>query len=389
VNPGDRSLFPNLGWRAYLNHAAIGPLAAPTQARARDVLTLQATQGVGGILEMLDAADDARAAFGNLIGSAKADIGLTRNTSDGVTAVAMCHPYTPGQTVVVLRGEFPTNTTPWQRAAALHGLDLHWLDVDAFADDSGDGLIQLEEVLRKKNVAIVAVSAVQFQTGLRMPVVQMAELAHRHGAAIFVDAIQAAGAVPFSVKDADLDYLVAGGQKWLMGPIGTGLIYARRDRWRQLRPHLASWMSHTDPLIFLFEPGQLRYDRDFQGSPALLEGGSQNLAGHAALATATWLAVELTPAAIFDHVQRYHDALEPGLQELGFTSRRATELARRSCILSLLPPEGHHAGPLVSALAERGVSVSSPDGHLRFSPSWPNPLDEVDHVLAAVREVLT
>jgi cysteine desulfurase/selenocysteine lyase len=388
VNPGDRSLFPDLGWRAYLNHAAIGPLAAPTLAAVHAANTAQARQGVGAIGELYGAADRTRAALGRLVRSAKIDLALTRNTSDGVVAVALCHPWEAGQTIVLLRGEFPTNVTPWQRAAELHGLQLAWIDVEAFRGATGDGLGRLEETLRTQRVGMVAVSAVQFQTGLRMPLRAITDLAHAHGAAVCVDAIQALGSVPLSVKDGEIDYLASGGQKWLMGPVGTGLLYARRDRWQQLRPHLASWLSHVHPLTFLSEPDELRYDRPFQGAPALIEGGGLQLSSLAGLGVAAELAVEVGVEQTFEHLQRYHDALEPGLQDLGFTSRRAELAEQRSGILSLLPPPGRHVAVLVSALAERGVSVASPDGHLRFSPSWPNPLEEAEQVLAAVREVL-
>ena len=54
MKPGNRSLFPRLGWRAYLNHAAIGPLATPTRAAVDAALDLQAVQGVGGFGELIE-----------------------------------------------------------------------------------------------------------------------------------------------------------------------------------------------------------------------------------------------------------------------------------------------------------------------------------------------
>lgn len=386
---GDRSAFPELTWRAYLNHAAIGPLAAPTTAAIVAGLHAQACTGVGAIGPLYGAAQRTRAALGALLHAPPGSLALTRNTSDGLTAVALCHPYRAGQAIVVLRGEFPSNVTPWQRAAALYDLRLLWLDAEAFRGPSGAGLQQLHDLLRAHDVAIVAVSAVQFQTGLRLPVAAIAELAHAHGAAICVDAIQALGSVPLDVTHGELDYLAAGGQKWLMGPVGTGLLYLRADRAAALRPHLASWLSHVDPLVFLHEPDQLRYDRALQAGPALFEGGGANLAGLAGLGVAVELCVQVGVDAIWSHHQRYHDTIEPALIDLGFTSRRAEQAEQRSGILSLLPPPGQHAGRLVEALAERGVSVASPDGHLRLSPSWPNPLDEVEGVLTALRASLT
>ena len=126
----------------------------------------------------------------------------------------------------------------------------------------------------------MAVSAVQFSTGLRMPVESMTDIAHRHGAAVFVDAIQAVGATPFDASR--VDYVATGGQKWLMGPPGTGLLYARD--WSTLNPTMAGWLSHEDGLCFLWgDPNLMDYDRALQVGPAMVEGGTLNFCGLAGL----------------------------------------------------------------------------------------------------------
>jgi selenocysteine lyase/cysteine desulfurase len=71
----------------------------------------------------------------------------------------------------------------------------------------------LEDQL-KRGLRLVAVSAVQFQTGLCMPLVEMAALCRKYGAEIAVDAIQAAGVVPFAIDALGLDYVAGGAHKW-------------------------------------------------------------------------------------------------------------------------------------------------------------------------------
>ncbi|MCB9663308.1 MAG: aminotransferase class V-fold PLP-dependent enzyme [Alphaproteobacteria bacterium] len=387
---GSRALFPHLAWRIYLDHAAVGPLPAPALEAACAGLRAQAVDGVAAMARLFEEAGHVREAFAALVGADPEGVCLTGNTSDGVSAIATCLPWRPGQRVLLFEGEFPSNVTPWQQAAAAHGLELVWLPAEALRTD--DGLLRVEEELRR-GIRLVAVSAVQFQTGLGAPLDALVPLAHAHGALVFVDAIQAAGLVPLRMDATDVDFLACGGQKWLMGPVGTGVLAVRPDHFRSLHPRLASWLSHTDPLRFLHgEPGRLGYDQPLQQGPAIFEGGARNLAGHMALAASLRVLLDVGVDAAFAHVQRYLDVLEEGLVARGFTSARSADPRRRSGILSVRPPEGVPLTTLVTALHGSGVSVSTPDGWLRCAPSWPNSLaelpvvlDVVDGALAAAR----
>ena len=171
-------------------------------------------------------------------------------------------------------------------------------------------------------------SAVQFQTGLRMPVQQVAEVAHRHGAELFVDAIQQLGVVPFDAQRLGVDYVAGGSHKWLMGPEGVGYLYARPSCASALVRRYASWLSHEDPADFLFRgAGHLRYDRPIRDSLDFLEIGSTNVAGCAALEVSIDALLELGVDRVFDHVSRHLDRLEQALLAAG---SRAVDRRRRA-----------------------------------------------------------
>ena len=110
--------------------------------------------------------------------------------------------------------------------------------------------------------------------------------------------------------------------------------------------------------------------------------------GFAALEAAIEPILALSPAAIFEHVSRYLDRLEPGVVARDFSSRRATQAERRSGILSFRPPSGVAASDLVLELRALGVFASMPDGLLRFAPHFPNDLSEIETVLGALDEAL-
>jgi cysteine desulfurase/selenocysteine lyase len=386
---GSRALFPTLEARAYLNHAAVSPPSTVVQEAIAEVLDAYGREGVSALLHWRQVIEALRGRLGALLGVSASDLAFTTNTSQGVLSVALCLPWRPGSTVVCFDGEFPTNVTPWQRAAIRHDLQLEMLPVSPYASDVGRGLETLEGVLSRTDVQLVAVSAVQFQTGLRMPIEAMTALCHHHGAEVFVDAIQAVGAVPFDLGGLHVDYAAGGGHKWLMGLEGTGWLYAHPDRVASLRPEVAGWLSHTQGLDFLFHgEGHLRYDRPIRPRIDMVEAGVPNVVGLVGLYAAVGLITQIGVPAIWAHLCGYLDALDAGLQERGFESLRASARTAQSSILSVRPPDGVSAVALSKAMGVRGVACSVPDGKLRFAPHWPNAAAEVPLVLGALDEIL-
>src|SRR5687767_2632670 len=136
---GDRSLFPTLEPAAYLNHAAIAPHSLAVQRAVQAVTADYARHGSGAFITWHAERLRLRGLLAQLLGAAAEDIALVANTTRGVTDVAMCLPWRPGDRVVLFEGEFPANVTPWQRAAELFGLELEFLPLRDFLSGRGHG----------------------------------------------------------------------------------------------------------------------------------------------------------------------------------------------------------------------------------------------------------
>jgi selenocysteine lyase/cysteine desulfurase len=375
---GDRSLFPTLKAVAYCNHAAISPASQKVEEAVKRALADYAREGMGAFFAWRAQRERLRERCASLIGATALDIALVPSTTRGISDIALSLPWQAGDRVLLFEGEFPTNVTPWQCAARSFGLELVWLRARDFQTHAG--LAELEATL-KKRVRLVAVSAVQFQSGLHMPLEDMGRLCQKYGAELFVDAIQALGVVPLDVRRCQVDYLSAGSHKWLMGIEGAGLLYVRPECVRALVPRVAGWLSHEQADDFLrLGAGHLRYDRPLKQSARVFEGSAQNVLGFAALEAALEPLLELTVERVFEHVQSYHDRLEPELIARGFTSLRGTTPGQRSGSLSLQVPHGIEPIALHQALSDSGIACALPDGVLRFSPHWPNHLDEVQAI---------
>ncbi len=385
---GDRSLFPSLQAQVYLNHAAVSPPSIAVLDACRDCLSDYAARGLDAAIDQRGAREGLRAKVATLLNADADEIGFVQNTSAGVITIARSIPFQRGDRIVLFSGEFPANVTPWQRVAEDLGLTLRFVPIEAFERSNDEGLAALDLALAD-GARLVAVSAVQFQTGLRMPLAQIAERAHRQGAELFVDAIQGLGAVPIDVNTSGIDYLSAGGHKFLMGLEGAGILYIRKHAMQTLKLGLAGWTSHVDGFRFLMEgAGHLRTDRAIMRHPSFVEQGALSAPGYAALGASLSLLLSLGIENIYAHVNAYLDLLEPALCELGCTSARHEEPERRSATLSLRVPEQADLIAIARSLNQAGIAVSTPDGYLRMAPHWPNARDEIDVVVSTLHGAL-
>jgi selenocysteine lyase/cysteine desulfurase len=385
---GDRSLFSTLQARAYLNHAGISPPSDPVVAAVAEATADLARRGSACFGDWAARREGLRETLAQLVGGSARDVGFVSNTAAGLNAVAHSLPLQPGDGIALFEGEYPSNVVPFLRVAEQKDLRVHWLSLEPFAAQAGPDFDALEAVL-ERGVKLLSVSAVQFQTGLRMPISEIAARVHAQGARLCVDAVQACGAMPIDVEAMGIDYLVCGGHKFMMGPDGCGFVSIRPDAMAELEPGIVGAMSYEGTLDMLMSGrGHLRYDHPLVDEPRVFETGMVGTLAFAGLAAAAELLLALTPGAILEHAAAYGDALEQGLQARGFRSLRAPDAARRSATLSVEPPDGFEAHVLAPALGEHGIICGSPDGRLRFSPHWPNGLDEVDAVLEAVDTVL-
>ena len=380
---GDRTLFPSLTHSSYLNHAAVSPISTPVAQAIQEIMQDYMKNGVSAFVRWMEQRERLREKLSRFVGCSSSEIAFIPNTSSGVIQVAQNLNWNTGDRIALFKGEFPTNITPWQQSARHNSLNLCWFNAHDFTSH-GSGLSQLEDEL-KKGIRLVAVSAVQFQTGLKMPIEQIGILCQNYNTLLFVDGIQAMGSTPIDLSH--IDFLSCGAHKWLMGVEGTGFLYSKISKQKQISKVSSSWLSHDDSFSFLFDgPNLLRYDRPIRDNISSIEGGAYNAIGLAALEASIDILSTLGVNEIHQHINQYLNQLEPKLVNLGFTSNR--DPVQRSGILSLKPPETVKGETLVPLLEQRGISVSYPDGNIRIAPHWPNSLDEIDFVVNGIKEVL-
>ncbi|MBX6340877.1 MAG: cysteine desulfurase [Thermomicrobiaceae bacterium] len=196
-------------------------------------------RGVYELSEEATAAyDAARAKVARLINAAdERECIFVRNATEGLNLVAQSWGRAnlgPGDVVVLTLLEHHSNIVPWQLIAAERGAKLEYVDID---DEGRLRLDDLAAYLETGNVKLVAVTHVSNALGTINPIAEIAARAHAAGAVVLVDGAQSVPHMPVDVQALGADFLAFSGHK-MLGPMGIGVLYGRRDLLEAMPPFL-------------------------------------------------------------------------------------------------------------------------------------------------------
>ena len=245
-----RAGLPALAAGIYLNTGTSGPLPAETAAAMQQQTDWELTVGRGsidGFLAMLPRLEEARAAAAALVTADIDDAALTHGTTEGMNAAIHGVDWKSGDRAVTTRHEHPGGLGPLLVVRDRFGVELDLLDIG----DGGDHeavVTAFDRAIDERTRAVV-LSHVLWSTGAVLPVRAIADIAHARGALVIVDGAQAAGAIPVDVAALGADAYAFPGQKWLLGPEGTGALVVTREGRERIAPTAAGYMifEHVDP----------------------------------------------------------------------------------------------------------------------------------------------
>jgi selenocysteine lyase/cysteine desulfurase len=260
--PVQRELFDIPDDVAYFNCASLAPQLRASAEAAALALTRRARPWTITSDDWFTGAEERRSLFARLAGLDPEGVALVPATSYGLAVAAANLTARPGQRVLVLAEDYPSNRYTWQRFAGRTGASL-------LAVERQDGETWGEAVLEAldERTAVVAVLATHWTDGGSVDLAAIAGRAREAGAALVVDASQALGAVPLDLAAIRPDYLVTVGYKWLLGPFALGYLYVA-ERHRDGVPLEENWISRLGSEEFgaltdyedRYQPGARRFD---------------------------------------------------------------------------------------------------------------------------------
>lgn len=322
---------------------------------------------------------DARKKIADFIGASPSETVFTHNTTEAVNLVASSLEL-DGR-ILVPEMAHHSEQLPWRKKADAEGLEIGYIPSD-------EGIIDLSAFreMMDEDVALVTVPQISNVFGVENPVEDVVEIAHEHGAYVFVDGAQSVPRMPVDVKELEADFLVFSGHK-MLGPDGTGVLYGRKELLGDMAPHEVGG-------------GMVRSVKEdsveWAEVPEKFEAGTPNVSGAVGLAAAIDYLEATGMRKIKRHDRELSTEIIEGLEVIEGVNIQSPEGASLvSFTMDSAHPHdiseildrngvairaGHHcAQPLIDSL---GVTATA-----RASPYLYNTRDDVQKLLEAVHRV--
>lgn len=363
--------FPITSHVTHFNHAGVSPVSRRVAAAVTAFIT-EATCVDAAAQRRWEARTEAvRASFARLVGARPDEIAFVKNTSEGLSLVAAGLDWHPGDNVIAVEGEYPSNVYPW------FGLRRWGVETRMVRPVQGRVRVEDVETLADQRTRVVAVSFVDWSSGARTALRPIGTFCRRRGILLCVDGIQGVGAIPLDVEREQIDCLAVGGHKWLLAPEGCGCLFISHRVIDRIQSVLHGWKSVRDAEVYL------PYHFDPRPDAAKFEPGSPSVLSTYALGAAIDLLLEIGVDRIRARLYELTDRLAVGLRDLGAELLSPWGQEERSGIVVFRL--GDDPQRLGAELIRQGFVVRVRSGGIRIAPHFYNNEDDIDRLLTALR----
>lgn len=316
-------------------------------------------------------------------------VAMMRNTTEGINLVANALDWRKGEKIVTTVIEHHSNFITWLRVARRHGCRVEVVRPDSEGRfDMADFEAAVDDATR-----LVAVTRVSNVLGCIVPVKEVAEIAHEHGALVLEDGAQGVPHLKTDVRDSRVDFLAFSGHK-MLGPTGSGGLYIAEAELYRTEPLCIGGGTISDVSIDSYELAE---------PPLRFEAGTPAIAQVIGLGEAC----RYLDRVGMDEVERWDaklaERLAEGLREIdGVTVYGPSDPRLRVGIVSFNIRDMNPHDVALSLDAEYDIAVRSghhcalplmkelfglPEGTVRASTYLYNTPEEIERLLGAVEEI--
>jgi L-cysteine/cystine lyase len=367
-----------VGHTLYFNTGWSGPSPARVVNEQKRVLEWLSREGVSHHIygKLNDDIERLRKRLARFLGAKPGEIALTRSTTEGINLVVAGIDWRPGEKIVTTNVEHGAGLIPAYVVRDRYGVEVEIVDLS-------DGRDVLRKIARAVDVRtrLVSVSHVSFNTGLRLPLKELAGLTASHGAELLVDGAQSVGVFPINLHDIGCAYYAFPGHKWMLGPDTTGGLYVRGNR----IPHLAVSFAGNESVKKFDRAGRAT----FHTTAKKFEMCDFNAALIAGWLKALDLIEELGPENIESAIKRNTAYLKRRLSRLDGIRIVTPSAWKKSAGLVAIEIEGKRSETVFKALLKKGIIVryTPPPSYIRISVNYFNTREELDRLVTALEQL--
>ncbi|HSK73462.1 MAG TPA: aminotransferase class V-fold PLP-dependent enzyme [Pyrinomonadaceae bacterium] len=333
-------------------------------------------------------------AVAEYVGGKPEEIALTDSTTMGLALVYHGLPLRAGQEILTTTHDHYSHHESIRLAATRAGASVKKISLfDDFKSISDAEIAGRVKTAITPKTRVVGVTWVHSSSGLKLPIRAIAAAvaeankgrAEADRALLVVDGVHGFGVEDETVAQTGADFFVAGTHKWILGPRGTGIIWAKADRWKIMRPTIPS---------FSFGPyGAWMFGTELKGMEAawITPGGFHSFELRWALPAAFEFHKQIGRKRVAGRIHALNDQAKEGLQKMKNVKLYTPLGSKLSAGLICFDVEGMKPETVVKKLLEKRVIASqSPYGisYARIAPSLLNTEEEIEKTLGYIRNLV-
>ncbi|MEY5063063.1 MAG: hypothetical protein RLZZ112_1027 [Verrucomicrobiota bacterium] len=367
-------LFPASRCGIFLAHAAVAPITGPAQ-KAMDEWSAEAAQGRQESEEAWKRVVQTRAVAARFLGCQAEEVSLLGPTALGLGLVALGLDWKSGDEVIFDPLDYPANVYPWKE------LERRGVRAVPIQRKAGDpiGWETIRPLVSAKT-RLVSLATAHYLSGHLPELSVIGPELKKRNILLCLDGIQTLGVLPAAFAEAD--FLAADAHKWMLGPVGAGVLMVRQRVWDRFRPPLLGSWNVVSP-EFLAQP-EIR----FESGGRRYEPGSLNLPGIEGMRASLELLDSLGLPEISAHALQLAKQVREGARQAGFSVYGGQGEGR--VITSLVEPAGGWE-KIKRKMEEARIRVSWRKEHggkvlLRVSPHVSSTSGEISQFLEILAE---
>ena len=364
-----RSQFPILATKAYFNGCSYGPISLRVKAAIEQYIQIRVEEGARWDI-YCEKVENVRELLARLLQSPADDVSVSTSVSESLNSLMTALSFDGSRNkIVVTDFDFPT-TSQIMLAQAARGAEV----VRAQADASGTAipLSEFERLIDDKT-RLVAIPLACYRNGVWVDIEPIVKLAHARGAMVLVDGYQGIGTRPINVVEHEVDFLVGGCTKYLIGTSGVAFMYVRDSLTNGLQPTTTGWFAQENPHAMDI------YHHLPHASARRFESGTPNACGLFAAEAGLELVLEVGLEAIAEQIKQVTTLIKSAVDAHGWDL--VTPRDRHGAMLAIRSTD---APTLVQRLDERGIILTERDGNIRIAPHFYNNASDVEKLVAVL-----
>jgi selenocysteine lyase/cysteine desulfurase len=187
-----------------------------------------------------------------LAGCDAEEIAINRNSSEGLETVIFGLQLKPGDEIVATKQDYPNMINAYKQREMRDGIKMVWINLELPSEDEDYMVQQFVKAFTAKT-KLVHITHIINWNGQILPVKKIAAEAHKRGIEVIVDGAHSFAHFDFKIPDLDADYFATSLHKLLYAPIGSGMLYIKKEKIKNVYPLFATSDDPLRPDIRKFE----------------------------------------------------------------------------------------------------------------------------------------